>query len=556
MTSWLKLVGERLSASDRELLEEKEKAEGESLTFAISKGLVAASEVLEALSEYHDLPALDLDGYEPSPETVGLLSQEEARKSELLPLFRIKDELYVGVTSPDNLAAQDYLAQSSGLVVEPILVLKPQLHQAITRSYTTEAQSANFIQNITDSAKAEVDNKDTEEVGFSVDTQAPASRLLTHILTQGVRLGASDIHIEPYEGKADLRYRVDGVLHHFPAPPTEMISALTSRLKIVSGMDIAEKRLPQDGRSSVVVDAINYDLRVSIMPNVHGEGAVIRIMDPTAMNKGLSDLGFPPDMLKTYEKIINRPWGILLVTGPTGSGKSTTLYATLNQMLSPEKKIITLEDPVEFKMYGITQIPVRPAIGYSFAQGLRSVLRHDPDIVMVGEIRDQESAEIAIKAALTGHFLLSTLHTNSSTQTISRLLDMGLVPYQIQAALCGVLAQRLTRRLCSNCSEATSLTEAQASSIGLTEVPATADIRKPMGCHQCNDLGYKGRMAVYELLVFSPSMKKLPPDQLTPERLEELAQEDGFTTLRESVTARLLDGTTSIQEVVRLTSEN
>ena len=364
-------------------------------------------------------------------------------------------------------------------------------------------------------------------------------------------MGASDIHLEPEGDKVFLRYRVDGVCHDYPPPPANLYAALVSRIKINANMDIAERRLPQDGRMSLTLDQKTYDMRVSVMPAVGGEAVVIRILNPQ-MDLELGNMGFDSRTLSRYERVLRKPHGIVLVTGPTGSGKSTTLYATLRKIHTREKKTITLEDPVENRMSGIVQIAVRPNIGYTFAAGLKAILRHDPDVVMLGEIRDAESAEVAFRAALTGHLLFSTLHTNSAPEALTRLIDMGMQPYQVAAALNGVLAQRLIRKLCPKCRQPVKLGPEHLKSLGISSLPPKVAIYGAKGCNECQNIGYKGRVAVYEFFELTPQMKALPPEQFRADVLKQMAVKDGFTTLKQAAVGKLLSGLTSYGEVVSL----
>lgn len=334
-----------------------------------------------------------------------------------------------------------------------------------------------------------------------------------------------------------------------------MLKAVTSRIKIISDMDVSERRLPQDGRCSYVLEGRSWDLRISIMPNLHGESVVIRVLDAGSDRRGLGDLGFAGPMLEQYRETIQRPYGMVLVTGPTGSGKSTTLYATLRDLLTPEKKLISLEDPIESQIRGVTQFQMNSSIGYTFARALRSVLRHDPEIILVGEIRDVETAEIAIRAALTGHMLFSTLHTNDAPSAVTRLIDMGVPAYMVTTSLLGVLAQRLVRRLCPHCRVPLEVTPGHLDALGLSELPPEATPYEPAGCRQCEGLGLKGRVSIYEWLAISDAMRRLPPEQTTATRFRELATQGGFVTLRESAVEKWARGVTSLEEVMKVTVE-
>lgn len=470
----------------------------------------------------------------------------------MLPLFQLGNRLYVALSDPEDLTAQDYLSQLTGLAIEPVLAIRGSIESAINRYFLSEEQSAKTLKKI-------VQRKDKEEETPAdvrlEDKDAPAIKLVNHIFSQAVRLGASDIHLAPFRDRVWLRYRVDGILHEFPAPPSEIYRSLVSRIKILSNLDIAERRMPQDGRARIQIDQREYDLRVSIIPNLHGEGVVIRVLDTSGVSKNLGDLGFEQSLIAKYKKLIGKPYGIFLVTGPTGSGKTTTLYATLQDTFSPKRHMLTLEDPVEYQLEGITQIQINAGIGYTFAKGLRSVLRHDPDVIMLGEIRDLESAEIAIRSSLTGHFVFSTLHTNDAPSAVSRLVDMGVPSYMIFASLVGVMAQRLVRRLCTECRAKVDPAAGELAALGLKTFPRGAELYRPVGCTSCSNLGYKGRLAIGELLEVSPAMRRLSPEQVTPGSLRDLAAKDGFTTLRESAIKLLLSGLTSVEEVASGTED-
>ncbi|MEQ8226075.1 MAG: GspE/PulE family protein, partial [Candidatus Eremiobacterota bacterium] len=529
----------------------KEEDEGRDIATFLLDNKVSRKDVLSAMSHYYKLPSLDLEYYHPDIDATGKITEDVARRFLIVPLFQLDDKLYVALKDPDNLTTQDYIRQMTGLEVEPVLSVEPDLNMAINRIYLTKEETAKKMVGY---KQEKVEKKPVEAQIRIEDDEAPAIKLVNYMLTQAINLGASDIHLEPFPEKVMLRYRVDGVLHEFPPPPFDIFRAVVSRIKIISNMDVAERRLPQDGRSSINVNNRDYDLRVSIIPNVNGEGVVIRILDTGGKGKGIDEIGFNRNMLERYKKLIARPHGILLVTGPTGSGKSSTLYATLKYIYTPKKKIITLEDPVEYQMEGLTQIAVNSSIGFTFGAGLRAVLRHDPDIVMLGEIRDLESAEIAIKASLTGHLVFSTLHTNDTPSSVTRLIDMGIQSFLVFSSLNGILAQRLVRRLCPACKVKINLTEEEILSTGLKSLPSGVVLYGPKGCSACGNLGYKGRIAIHELLEINQKMRRLKPEEVTQEKIRDLALEEGnFMTLRDSAVEKFLQGITSIEEVLSVT---
>jgi type IV pilus assembly protein PilB len=505
------------------------------------------------MSHYYRLPSLDLEYYYPDREAAGKITEDIARRFLIVPLFQLDEKLYVALKDPDNLTVQNYIRQLTGLEVEPVLSVETDLNSSINRIYVTKEETAKEMGGY--KAKEEkLEQKQAETQIRIEDDEAPAIKLVNYMLTQAVNLGASDIHLEPFPEKVMLRYRVDGVLHEFPPPPLHIFRAVVSRIKIISNMDVAERRLPQDGRSGININNRDYDLRVSIIPNVNGEGVVIRILDTQGKGKGLDEIGFNKKMLDQYKKLIVKPHGILLVTGPTGSGKSSTLYATLKYIYTPKKKIITLEDPVEYQMEGLTQIAVNAGIGFTFGAGLRAVLRHDPDIVMLGEIRDLESAEIAIRASLTGHLVLSTLHTNDTPSSVTRLIDMGIQSFLVFSSLNGILAQRLVRRLCPSCKVKIDLTEEEIFSTGIKSLPPGVVLYGPKGCSACGNLGYKGRIAIHELLEVTNGMRRLKSEEITPEKIRDLAIAEGnFMSLRDSALEKFFQGITGIEEVLSLT---
>ncbi|MBN9416274.1 MAG: type II/IV secretion system protein [Candidatus Eremiobacteraeota bacterium] len=542
LLSWL----ERLNLDEDQLQQLRQAVEP--LEMVLDRKWATECEAFQAASLHYNCPVLSLRRYQPDPEAVRLLSEQQARRVRSVPLFRVGNRLYLAVADPENLQNQDFVAQLTGCVIEPVLALSKDIDEALNRSMITDERSSQTLEAITADVVGET--KIIQQSAVIEDRDVPTVKLVDHIIMQAIRLGASDLHLEAFPHKVLLRYRIDGQLREFPAPPKAIYAAVVSRIKITSSLDIAERRLPQDGRASIYVDDKKYDLRVSIIPNVHGEGIVIRILNPHAVSMNLTALGFERDILERYERILARPHGVVLVTGPTGSGKSTTLYATLNGISGIAKKIITLEDPVEYQLANITQIQIQPEIGYTYAQGLRAILRHDPDVVLIGEIRDLESAQIAIRAALTGHQMFSTLHTNDAPQAVTRLLDMGIPFYQLQAALNGILAQRLVRRLCPRCRRPDEGSLDALLDLGLR---ADQETFAGVGCPECNNIGYKGRVAVHELLDFTPSLRRLRGDQINAEDIaHQAASEGAFFTMADSLRRKVLSGVTSVAEALEL----
>lgn len=551
MNQWLDLLKSDISADYVEKVG-KELADGRCVAdYLIDNKIVTKKKLLSALSRHFNLPSVDLDQYEPDPHTVAIVSESIARRFMIVPLFDVDDTLYIATTNPVNFVSQDYVSKTTGLHVESVLAVEGALIALLNRLYLTREKTAEAMGTYTEKEQRDIFPGEIELGAEDVD--APAIKLVNYILRQAINLESSDIHLEPFPTHILLRYRVDGILHEFPPPPLHIYRALVSRIKIISNLDVAERRLPQDGRSTFTAGDKEFDLRISIIPNVHGEGVVIRILDTHGARKDLRDLGFSPGMFEQYERAIRTSYGILLVTGPTGSGKTSTLYATLRHIFTLERKVITIEDPVEYQLDGITQIQVNSDIGFNFAAGLRAILRHDPDTIMVGEIRDVETAEIAIRSSLTGHLVFSTLHTNDSVSAITRLVDMGLPQFLVFASLIGILAQRLVRLLCPKCKVEAPVDRLKLLSYGIPEIPPEGRIYGPKGCAACGKLGYKGRTAIFEFLEITEEMKQISNERVAPETLKAMAFKNGFVTLRESAGEKLFSGLTSLQDLLNYT---
>ena len=515
---------------------------------------VSPLQALEALSRAYGCPFAMLRRCHPEPAVLGLLTHEQARRHGALPLARVGSHLYTAFAQPGDLDARDYLSRTTGLEVRPVVVLRGELDDALRRLY--------LVRNTAEQAMEQISSDRTLPVSFEatllpVDNEdAPAIRMVNYVLGHGVGLGASDVHFEPGPSEAALRCRVDGILHDLPPVPAALYRAVVSRIKVMAGLDIAEKRLPQDGRMSFESGDRSFDLRVSIIPGVHGESIVIRVLDASGARRHLHELGLGPAVQARWERMAAQPHGLVLVTGPTGSGKSTTLYTTLQHVASPRRKLVTLEDPVERQLPGISQFQIQPSIGFGFAEGLRALLRHDPDIIMVGEIRDSESAEIALRASLTGHLLFSTLHTNDALLAVTRLMDMGLPSFLVLASLTGVMAQRLLRRLCLQCRIPVSPDEERLHSLDIDAIPAGATLYEPGGCTACGGFGYRGRVAVYELFELSAAMRRLTVDHHFAERLAAAARDSGYVPMREAARELYFAGQTSFDELAALGSES
>lgn len=494
-----------------------------------------------------------------NPNVVKRLPWEFLKKQCAIPIQLEGGEMAVALADPLNVEAYDAIVGILGRPCPRVLCPAPEIEQAISRCYyyaiNTEEKyySPDAPEGAAGGAETTISTVQTHaEDLLSIAQKAPPVQLVNKILFQAMQSRASDIHVEPYAKILRLRYRIDGVLQEMTPPPKKFQNAIISRIKILSEMDIAERRLPQDGRFKVKAQNRSIDFRVSSCPTVHGEKIVIRILDQSALMVNLTDLGFDPQVLKMFETAIRRPYGMMLVTGPTGSGKSTTLYSALSTINDPRKNIMTIEDPVEYQLKGINQVQAKPEIGLTFASGLRSFLRQDPDIIMVGEIRDLETAEISVKAALTGHLVLSTLHTNDAASTFSRLTNMGVEPYLVTAAFNLAVAQRLVRCICENCKDTFDPPKELVETLG-ANVPPDLKFFRGHGCDRCHATGYKGRVALYEVMMVTDSIRDLVIAGCSGVQLKQLAIKDGMETLRGAGIKKMHIGKTTIEEVLSTT---
>jgi len=482
------------------------------------------------------------------------LSPKYLRQYVVCPIAVEGGLLTVATADPLNPMIVDDLRQSTGLEVRIVVSPGEGILEAIDRTYDGAATP---LQRIVEGLEDERGPEGEEDVNHLRDMafEAPVIRLVNLLVEKAIEAEASDIHIEPFEDTLRVRYRIDGILFDQESPPRRLRDAVTSRIKLMAEMNIAERRLPQDGRIRVSLQGRRVDIRVSTIPTVHGESIVMRLLDRASVFLPLEKLGFASDTLKQFEALIQRPHGILLVTGPTGSGKTTTLYAALEKINSPDRKILTVEDPVEYQLKGVNQIPVKPKIGLSFATGLRHIVRQDPDVILVGEIRDLETVDIAIQAALTGHMVFSTLHTNDAPGAIPRLQDMGAEPYLIASVLEGVLAQRLVRRICQACRAPETPSAADIEALGV-EAPRGVSLYRGLGCDECRKTGYRGRTAIYELFTINEDVRSLILRRASSREIRRLAVEGGMTTLRMDGWARACEGVTTVEEVLRVTQED
>jgi general secretion pathway protein E len=521
----------------------------------VALGAVSAEDVLRALAIQQDLPFMSRDELPSALPVLKNLSAKYLRTYAVCPVSVEGGQLTVATADPLNPVVVDDLRQSTGLAVKLVVSPPDAIAEAIDRTY--DGANASALQRIVEGIDDEGGPDGDEDVNHLRDMafEAPVVRLVNLLVENAITQEASDIHIEPFEDTLRIRYRVDGILYDQEAPPRRLQAAVTSRIKIMAEMNIAERRLPQDGRIRVNLHGTRVDIRVSTMPTVHGESIVMRLLQRASVFHPLEKLGFPAATLRRFESLIKRPHGILLVTGPTGSGKTTTLYAALDKINSPERKIITVEDPVEYQLKGVNQIAVKPKIGLTFATGLRHIVRQDPDVILVGEIRDLETAEIAIQASLTGHLVFSTLHTNDAPGAVTRLQDMGVEPYLVASVLEGVLAQRLVRRICAACRVPDTPSAADLESLGVS-APAGTALFRGKGCDECRGTGYRGRSGIYELFPITEDARSLILRRTPSRDIRRYAVEQGMLTLRMAGWTRAREGVTTGEEVLRVTQED
>ena len=534
---------------------EEQKTSGKKLgELLIDKGLITEDLIAQILGAQLGYPIIDLSNITISPDVQNLVPSSVLKKSQVLPIEFAEDNiniLRVAMADPLDVNAMDDISIITGCQIEPLIATPRSVMVAIDKFYgSDEVASA-----LEEYAKEKFGDDDiNEEINDDINN-SPIVVLVKEMIEKAARQRASDIHIEPMEKSVRVRYRIDGALYEKGKYDIKIMPALSARIKIIGGMDISEKRKPQDGRITQMVDRLEYDIRVSVLPTVYGEKIVMRLASKTALNREKSKLGFRPEEMKRFDHILKNPHGIILVTGPTGSGKSTTLYTALSELNTEYVNIITVEDPVEANIDGINQVHVNPKADLTFASALRSILRQDPDIIMIGEIRDQETASIAVQASITGHLVVSTLHTNSSASTITRLADMGIEPYLIADSTVGVIAQRLVRRLCPACKKARLVNEEEKEIMGLKE-DQDYEIYEPCGCFQCDNMGYKGRIGVYEIMEMSPALRHVISKNGDAEEIKDIAIKEGMNTLRMSATQLVLDGITSVNEMMKVSFDS
>ncbi len=494
------------------------------------KGLISEEDLTAFLSQQFDLPIVDLTNYLIDPEIIDLIPEGLARKHLLIPILRIGNDLTVAMVDPSDVFALDELHMKTGLNIEPALAVETEVKKALDQHYSAKGTLEEVIGSLD---REQLEIKPGQELELKklqgIAEEPPVIKLVNLMVIEAVRQGASDIHVEPEEDTLKIRFRIDGLLHERTGPPKYLQSAVISRIKVMADLDISERRAPQDGRIQMKMEGRDIDIRVSCIPTIYGENVVLRLLDRSQVILELKQLGFLPSILTQYEKLICCPHGIILVCGPTGSGKTTTLYASLNVINSEDINIITIEDPIEYHLAGIRQMQVNPKVGLRFADALSSILRQDPDVIMVGEIRDIETARAAVQAALTGHLVFSTLHTNDAPSAVTRLVDMGVEPFLISSSVIGVLSQRLVRTICAEC--------------------------KGEGCKGCIQTGYRGRIGIYELMIPSEKIRVLITAKASADKIRKAAVEAGMQLLREDGEKKVNDGITTKQEVMRVSEE-
>ena len=524
----------------------------------LDSGAISEVDILCTLGEQFGMKVVTLEDFEIKKEIIDLSTAETAHSSHIIPLYEDESgNLIVGISDPLDYASLDNLRYKLKREIEPILATRKEILDLIERYYQMDSTMDTMLDQISEVADGTVDISSSDNMSddsSASDTDAPIIKLCSLIIMEGYKNSASDIHLEPLEKRFRVRYRIDGVLHEVDSPPKRLQSAIISRMKIMAHMKISEKRSPQDGRIQVNIGGRELDLRVSTIPTEHGESIVMRILDKQNLALGLPQLGFFSDDQKVFDNLINLSDGIILVTGPTGSGKTTTLYACLGQINKPDRKIITVEDPVEYQMSGINQVQVAKDINFTFSAALRSILRQAPNIVMIGEIRDHETASIATEAALTGHLVFSTLHTNDAPSAVTRLLDIGVKPFLVASSVRAIMAQRLVRNICPQCKEEFTPSQSDLAFLGgLGASLADSPIYKGRGCSKCSLTGYKGRKGLFEIFRITDEVQHLIFNKGSSIELRAKARENGMRTLREDGVRKVLAGVTTVEEVMRVT---
>jgi len=541
-----------------------QKNEGGKLGEVIVKmNFITEKGILEALSDQFGIPQINLDQTEIDVDVLPLIPLNTIRRFHIMPIHQVNNMLTIAISDPTKAFDLKEIKLLTGLDIEPLLASENAIAKAIETHYETNhaVELRKFMDGLGVGAEASLEIVEEEEKGDVTKLESdaklpPVVQIVNHIFTEAIAKGASDIHIEPYEDRARVRYRIDGLLYEALTLPLKYKDGVISRVKVLTKMDIAEKRLPQDGRIKIQMKLSgrmkNLDIRVSTTPTIFGEKVVMRLLDREGLMLDMAKLGFEPESLRKFEEAIFKPWGMILVTGPTGSGKTNTLYSAIGRINSPETNIMTVEDPVEFNIGGINQVQTHESIDLTFSSVLRSFLRQDPNVILVGEIRDNETADIAVKASLTGHLVLSTLHTNDAPSTIIRLIDMGIDSYLVATSVILIAAQRLVRRICPACKEPISIPPKALLNVGFSEEEAsTLKIYKGKGCPKCNNTGYKGRVALFEVMQVSPTIRDMILAGASVADIRKQSIDEGMLTLRQSGLTKIRDGVTSIEEVIR-----
>jgi len=523
---------------------------GKSLT---ELGFVKEHDIIVALSDQLGIPYVSLSNYQLDPSVLSYIPESMARGHKIIPLFKIGNTLTIGMIDPLNVMVLDEISRKTGLEVEPSICTEEELNQTIEQYYGSKGTMDEMLHIIEETDEHKEEDEESEEISITEESDAPIIKLVNLIMLQAVKEKASDIHIEPEDELLRIRFRVDGVLREAFTQPKNLQNAIISRIKIMADLNIAEKRVPQDGRIQIKVDERDVDMRVSTIPTVQGENIVLRILDKSNIILNIEDLGLTPRNLDLIKRLLGRSYGIILVTGPTGSGKTTTLYSALNYLNTIEKNIVTIEDPVEYRLNLIRQSQINPKVGLNFASGLRSFLRQDPDIIMVGEIRDTETANVAVQAALTGHLVLSTIHTNDAPGAVTRLIDMGVEPFLVSSSTIGIVAQRLVRRICPKCKKQYKPSENLLKELNIPTEGRDIKFYKGEGCRHCKDTGYKGRIAIFEILPIDDNIREMILGKGSSDKIKKYALQNGFKTLRHDGLLKTLKGLTSIEEVMRAT---
>ena len=541
-------------------LQEQKLNSGRLSSILVHSGFISNEDLINFLSVQFGVPAIDLHDLNLNPEILELIPSELVTKHHVLPINRVGSTLIIATCDPTDLSAIDDLKFITGYNVEITIAPESAIKEAIDRYYDSSSMLDDIIAEFDDD-ELEILQKEDEPDALTIKKEtedAPVIRLVNKIMVDAIRRGASDIHIEPYEKFFRVRYRIDGVLYEIMKPPMKLKNAILSRIKIMSELDIAERRLPQDGRIKMKLgQGKSMDMRVSVLPTLFGEKIVLRLLDQSNLQLDMTKLGLEPKMLEKVDDAIHQPYGLILVTGPTGSGKTTTLYSALSELNKVSDNIMTAEDPVEFNLAGINQVQIRESIGLTFAAALRSFLRQDPDIILVGEMRDLETAEISIKAALTGHLVLSTLHTNDAPSSVTRLINMGVEPFLIVSSVRLIIAQRLARKVCQKCAEPEEIPPQALIQAGMEPGKAEQAVcLMGKGCEECNRTGYKGRIALYEIMELNEKTKTAIINGANTMELKALAIKSGMKTLRQSGLSKLVDGITSFQEVLRVSARD